>query len=46
MLPREYRLKKRTAFSATYRTNKALRFNGVTLFLGKEKRCDKRRNST
>lgn len=37
MLPKDYRLKKRTAFSATYRTGKTLHSDGVTVFIGKEK---------
>jgi len=37
MLPKEYRLKKRSAFAATYRTGKSLHKDGITMFLGKEK---------
>lgn len=37
MLPKEYRLKKRSAFAATYRTGKTFHKNGITLFVGKEK---------
>ena len=37
MLPKEYRLKKRSAFAATYKIGKTLHKNGVTLFIGKEK---------
>lgn len=37
MLPKQYRLKKRSAFAATYRTGKSLHKNGVSLFIGKEK---------
>ena len=37
MLPKEYRLKKRTAFNATYKTNKAIHKDGITMFIGKEK---------
>lgn len=40
MLPKDYRLKKRTAFSATYRTGKTLHKDGVTVFIGKEKDND------
>ena len=40
MLPKEYRLKKRSAFSATYRTGRTLYKDGVTVFIGKEKRND------
>ena len=38
MLPKEYRLKKRVAFAATYRTGKSYHKNGITLFCGKEKK--------
>ena len=37
MLPKEYRLKKRSAFVATYKTGKVLHKDGITLFIGKEK---------
>ncbi len=37
MLPRDYRLKKRTAFTATYRTGRTLHKNGITVFIGKQK---------
>ena len=40
MLPREYRLKKRNAFNATYRSGKSFHKNGVTMFVGKEKNND------
>ena len=40
MLPKEYRLKKRTAFSATYKTGKTLHKDGVTVFIGKEKQTE------
>ena len=40
MLPKDYRLKKRTAFAATYRTGKTLHADGVTIFIGKEKSND------
>ena len=40
MLKREYRLKKRKAFSATYKTGKSLHFGGITVFIGKEKNND------
>ena len=36
MLPKKYRLKKRTAFTATYRSGKTFHKNGITLFCGKE----------
>lgn len=38
MLPRKYRLKKRIAFAATYRTGITFYNGGVTLFCGKEKK--------
>ncbi len=41
MLPKQYRLKKRSAFAATYRTGKTLHKNGITVFCGKEKKDDK-----
>ena len=37
MLPKENRLKKKSAFSATYRTGKILRQDGITMFCGKKK---------
>ena len=37
MLPSDYRLKKRSAFAATYRTGKTLHKDGITVFIGKEK---------
>lgn len=37
MLPRQYRLKKRSAFNATYKTGKSFHYKGITLFCGKEK---------
>ena len=37
MLPKDYRLKKRSAFSATYKTGKTMHKDGVTVFIGKEK---------
>ena len=37
MLPRQYRLKKRTAFNATYKTGTSYHVGGVTLFCGKIK---------
>ena len=40
MLPKDYRLKKRSAFSATYRTGKSLHKDGITVFIGKEKTND------
>lgn len=40
MLPRKYRLKKRTAFNATYRTGTSLHKDGITVFCGKNKTPD------
>ena len=40
MLPKDYRLKKRSAFSATYKTGKAIHKDGITMFVGKEKTND------
>ncbi len=37
MLPKEYRLKKRSAFSATYKINNSYHKGGITLFCGKRK---------
>ena len=37
MLPKDYRLKKRSAFAATYKTGKTLHKDGITVFIGKEK---------
>ena len=37
MLPKDFRLKKRSAFTATYRTGKTLHKDGITMFIGKEK---------
>ena len=38
MLPKEYRLKKRIAFNATYRTGISFHKNGITVFCGKTKK--------
>lgn len=38
MLPKDYRLKKRIAFSATYKTGKSFHNGGITIFCGKEKK--------
>ena len=38
MLPRQYRLKKRSAFNATYKTGKCIHAKGLTIFCGKEKK--------
>lgn len=40
MLPKDYRLKKRSAFNATYKTGKVIHKNGITLFCGREKTND------
>ena len=40
MIPKRYRLKKRTAFNATYRIKHSSHSGGVTLFAGKEKTED------
>ena len=40
MLKREYRLKKRIAFNATYRTGISFHKNGITVFCGKNKKED------
>ena len=40
MLPKDYRLKKRSAFAATYRTGKTLHKDGITVFIGKEKNSE------
>jgi ribonuclease P protein component len=40
MLQKEYRLKKRTAFNATYRTGVSYHKSGVTVFCGKKKTAD------
>ena len=38
MLQKENRLKKRSAFTATYRTGKSFHSMGATVFVGKEKK--------
>lgn len=40
MIPKQYRLKKRTAFNATYKIKHSSHTGGVTLFAGKEKKED------
>lgn len=40
MLPKKFRLKKRIAFQATYRTGHSLHKDGITLFCGKKKPGD------
>ena len=37
MLKKEYRLKKRTAFNATYKVGKSFHKDGITVFCGKTK---------
>ncbi len=40
MLPKKFRLKKRSAFIATYRTGNSYHKGGITLFCGREKKDD------
>lgn len=40
MLPKEYRLKKRSAFAATYKSGKSHHKDGITMFCGREKNND------
>ena len=40
MLPKNYRLKKRTAFKATYRTGTSFHKEGITIFCGRKKNND------
>lgn len=40
MLQKEFRLKKRIAFKATYRVGNSIHKNGITVFCGKEKNND------
>lgn len=40
MLQKEYRLKKRTAFKATYRTGNSIHKEGITVFCGRKKNND------
>jgi len=40
MLKKEYRLKKRSAFAATYKSGKSFYKDGITMFCGKEKNGD------
>ena len=40
MLPKEYRLKKRIAFIATYKTGVSFHKDGITVFCGKKKTKD------
>ncbi len=41
MLTKEYRLKKRTAFNATYKTGNSCYKGGITLFCGKVKPAER-----
>ena len=36
MLPKKFRLKKRSAFAATYRSGKSFHKGGITIFVGKK----------
>ena len=40
MLPKEYRLKKKAAFAATYRIKNSFYKNGIVLFVGLKKKDD------
>ena len=40
MLPEAYRLKKRSAFKATYKTGTTFHIGGITMFCGKTKDND------
>ena len=40
MLPKEYRLKKRSAYTATYKTGKTFHKDGITLFIGRVNNAD------
>lgn len=40
MLQKQYRLKKRSAFAATYRTGNSYHKGGITVFCGKNKTTD------
>lgn len=40
MLPKDYRLKKRSAFKATYKSGKSFHKDGITMFCGREKNND------
>ncbi len=37
MLPKQYRLKKRSAFTATYKTGRSLHRAGITVYCGRSK---------
>lgn len=38
MLPKQFRLKKRTAFNATYKTGNSIHKDGITVFCGRNKK--------
>ena len=40
MLPKEYRLKKKSAFNATYKSGVVFRNGGITVFCGKKKTAE------
>lgn len=40
MLPKEYRLKKKSAFNATYKSGVVFHKGGITVFCGKKKTAD------
>lgn len=40
MLPKEYRLKKKSAFNATYKSGVVFHKGGITVFCGKKKSAD------
>lgn len=40
MLPKQYRLKKKSAFNATYRIGNSFHKDGITIFCGKKKNND------
>lgn len=40
MLPKEYRLKKRSAFKATYKSGNSFHIDGITMFCGRVKNND------
>ena len=40
MIPKKFRLKKRSAFNATYKTGTSFHKDGITLFCGKKKTTD------
>ncbi len=46
MLKRQFRLNKKSAFTATYRLNHTYHLGGVTLFVGLKKKQDKYESTT